>query len=67
MRLERVLWLLAVACALAAPLLAGTTGKIVGRVADAGSREGLPGANIIVEGTSLGAVSDLEGQYLILR
>lgn len=67
MRLEPVLRLLATACALAVPLLAGTTGKIVGRASDAGTREGLPGVNVIVEGTSLGAVTDLEGQYLILR
>lgn len=67
MRLKPVIWLLAATFGLAAPLLAGTTGKIVGRVADAGFREGLPGVNVIVEGTSLGAVTDLEGQYLILR
>jgi len=67
MRLLPVYWLLAASCFLAAPLQAGTTGKIVGRVADAGSRESLPGVNVIVEGTSLGAVTDLEGQYLILR
>ncbi len=46
---------------------AGTTGKIAGRVIDRQSREGLPGVNIILEGTTLGTVTDLEGRYVILR
>ncbi|OQX88752.1 hypothetical protein B6D60_01295 [candidate division KSB1 bacterium 4484_87] len=45
----------------------GTTGKLAGRVVDKESGEGLPGVNIIVEGTSLGAATDLQGNYIILR
>lgn len=67
MRSKLITGLLLATLAIAAPLLAGTTGKLVGRVVDAQTREGLPGTNIIVEGTSFGAVSDLEGKYLILR
>ena len=44
----------------------GTTGKIAGIVTDKASGEPLPGANIVVDGTLLGAVSDLDGQYTIL-
>ena len=44
----------------------GTTGKIAGRITDAETGEPLPGANIQLEGTSLGAASDLQGNYEIL-
>ena len=46
---------------------AGTTGKIVGYVTDADSGEPLPGANVIIEGTTMGAATDLEGYYIILN
>jgi outer membrane receptor protein involved in Fe transport len=49
----------------AAPLFAGTTGKLSGRVlGDKG--EPLAGANIRVIGQRLGAVTDEEGRYVIL-
>jgi len=48
-------------------LQAGTTGKIVGTVKDAQTGEPLPGANIILEGTRLGAASDETGKYLIMN
>jgi len=48
-------------------LWAGTTGKIAGKVIDQSNREGLPGVNIMVEGTMLGAVTDLNGEYAILN
>ena len=38
---------------------------ISGRVTDAGSGDFLPGANVIVEGTNLGASSDRSGNYAI--
>ena len=44
-----------------------TTGWIKGMVQDAVSKEPLPGANIIIKGTSIGAASDLEGNYRILN
>ncbi|APF17028.1 TonB-dependent receptor [Caldithrix abyssi DSM 13497] len=46
-------------------LWAGTTGKITGQVKDARSGEPLPGVNVVVEGTALGASTDLEGYYVI--
>jgi outer membrane receptor for ferrienterochelin and colicin len=47
--------------------VAGTTGKIVGRVTDAQSGEPLPGVNVVIEGTTMGAATDLEGRYMILN
>jgi len=43
------------------------TGKIVGKVTDAQSGEVLIGANVIVQGTNLGAATDINGEYLILN
>ncbi|GAB4364189.1 MAG: hypothetical protein Kow0042_02580 [Calditrichia bacterium] len=48
-------------------LLAGTTGKIVGIVTDKNSGEPLIGVNIILEGTNLGASTDIDGTYIILN
>lgn len=48
-------------------LLAQTTGKISGKVTDARNGQPLPGANVIVEGTSSGAVADLNGDFFILN
>ena len=45
----------------------GTTGKIAGHITDKQSGEGLPGANVQIEGTSLGAATDLNGDYTILN
>ncbi len=46
-------------------LLAGTTGKISGTVIDSQNGEKLVGANIVIVGTQLGAISDLEGNFVI--
>jgi outer membrane receptor protein involved in Fe transport len=48
-------------------LFAGTTGKIAGRVVDGETGMGLPGANVIIVGTTLGAATDIEGYYTILN
>ncbi|MGD0037999.1 MAG: carboxypeptidase-like regulatory domain-containing protein [Bacteroidota bacterium] len=47
-------------------VLAGTTGKIAGRVVDKETGEPLIGINVVVKGTSLGAASDKDGYYAIL-
>jgi len=63
---------------LASFAVAGTTGKISGRVLDKKTNEGLPGANVIVAAAirdgqevptsgSLGAATDLNGNYVILN
>lgn len=47
-------------------LWSGTTGKIAGTVVDQRTGAPLPGVNLIVEGTALGAVTDESGNYAIL-
>lgn len=46
---------------------AGETGRIKGKVTDAKTGEPLIGANIVVEGTMLGAATDINGEYLIIN
>lgn len=46
-------------------LLAQRTGSIKGQVTDKETGETLPGVNIIIRGSSLGAASDLDGNYTI--
>lgn len=48
-------------------LLAGTTGKISGIVRDSRTNEALPGVNIVVAGSTLGAASGIDGRYVILN
>lgn len=48
-------------------LFAGTTGKISGQVTDAKTGEPLVGTNVILTGTNLGAVVDLDGYFSILN
>jgi len=45
----------------------GAYGRITGSVIDAGTGEALPGANVLIKGTSLGAASDIDGNYFIPR
>ncbi|KUK52549.1 MAG: Outer membrane receptor protein, partial [Marinimicrobia bacterium 46_47] len=57
-------WILAIASGW---LYASTTGKIIGQVRDARTGEPLVGCNIIIEGTYLGAASDMDGNFVILN
>jgi len=41
------------------------TGAITGRVIDASTREPLPSANVVVVGTTIGAATDLNGDFTI--
>ena len=61
-----VLVVLAVVSLIPVFVSAQTTGKIRGRVIDAQTKEPLPGANIIIKGTSMGASTDRNGNYVIL-
>ena len=46
-------------------LFAGNTGKITGKIVDKNSKEGLPGVNIIVVGTTYGTSTAIDGNYAI--
>ncbi len=52
---------------IASVLFSATTGKITGIVKDVRTGEPLAGANVIIEGTSMGAATDAEGYYVILN
>ena len=56
-----------IAMASSSAALGGTTGKIAGRVVDKTTGDPLIGANVILEGTILGAATDIEGRYFILN
>ena len=45
----------------------GTTGKLAGKVINAETGKPLAGANVFVEGTRLGAATDLDGEYYIIN
>jgi TonB-dependent receptor len=46
-------------------LLAAGSGTMKGRVFDKDTKDALPGATVLVKGTSIGASTDLNGNYLI--
>ncbi|WP_397547988.1 carboxypeptidase-like regulatory domain-containing protein [Rhodothermus marinus] len=43
------------------------TGKITGRVVDANTGEPLPGVNVVIDGTTMGATTDIDGYYTIIN
>lgn len=61
----RRLTALAVSLVLALPALAGTTGKLTGKVTDE-KKQPLAGVNIRIEGQRLGAITDDAGEYFII-
>jgi len=44
-----------------------TVGKIVGRVTDKETGDPLPGCNIIIAGSQMGAATDANGYYVIIN
>lgn len=50
-----------------ADVFAQTTGRISGRVLEEGTNEPLIGVNIILQGTDIGAVTNLDGHYTIIN
>jgi outer membrane receptor protein involved in Fe transport len=48
-------------------VFAAITGKIAGTVKDSETGESLPGTNIILLGTEMGAATDIDGDYFILN
>lgn len=63
---KRVL-ILSLVLLIPAALFSATTGKIIGAVVDQETGEPLPGANVIIEGTTLGAATNAQGGYIILN
>lgn len=53
--------------AIAGLAFGGTTGKVAGTVKNAQTGELLPGANVLVQGTTWGASTDQDGFYFILN
>ncbi|MEM8556538.1 MAG: TonB-dependent receptor [Bacteroidota bacterium] len=52
---------------IAAPLAAAqTTGKIAGSVTDFATGDPLPGVNVVIEGTTTGASTDFDGEFVII-
>lgn len=49
----------------AQPLMAAGTGTIKGKVLDRETKEPLPGATVLVKGTSLGAATNISGEFSI--
>ena len=56
-----------ISLAMQAVSFAGTTGKIAGTITDARTGEKLVGVTVVVDGTRLGASSDINGYYVILN
>lgn len=51
----------------ALPILAfAQTGRLTGRVTDAATGTPIPGATVLLEGTTIGQATDAEGRYLII-
>lgn len=63
----RTVCALAAVCLAGAIAIAGTTGKIAGKITNSQTPEPLIGANIFVVGTTSGAISDLNGNYFIIN
>lgn len=59
--------ILALVIALSLQLSAATVGKIVGRVVDKETGDPLPGVNITITNTTMGAATDADGVYIIIN
>ncbi len=65
--MNRTILLFCIVWITATILYAGSTGKISGTAVDAKTKEALIGVNIIIDGTRLGASTDIDGQYNIIN
>ncbi|OQX95647.1 hypothetical protein B6I21_04310, partial [candidate division KSB1 bacterium 4572_119] len=48
-------------------IFAGVTGKITGKIVDKDTGEPLPGVNVMLKGTMMGAATDINGIYIMLN
>lgn len=65
--MSRKLFLMLPCILLLPALLFAQTGKIKGQVVDRETGDALPGANVVIAGTSLGAAADINGDFFILN
>lgn len=66
MKVGRILCCL-VYSAMVSQLVAGTTGKITGVISDEATGQPLPGVNVVIEGTAIGAATGPDGVYFIIN
>ena len=62
--MKKFIWLFIL---LSTGVFAGVTGKIAGKVTDSKTGKALPGANVVITETSLGAATDENGEYFIIQ
>jgi hypothetical protein len=67
MKLFKYFFVIFLACFFSVSNYASTTGKIQGKVIDKNTREPMPGVNVLVVGTNMGAATDINGEYFILQ
>lgn len=63
----RVLIIAVLAMFAASSVFAGTTGKIKGKVINKKTKEPIPGAPVQIEGTTMGALTGPDGEYMIIN
>lgn len=51
----------------ASEMMAQRTGRLTGRVTEIGTNEPLIGVNVVISGTTIGTVTDLDGYYVLLN
>jgi carboxypeptidase-like protein/TonB-dependent receptor-like protein len=63
----KLLYTLVIIICLSFLAFAGTSGKIAGLITDSESGDALPGVNVFLEGTTLGAATDIDGYFYLLN
>jgi outer membrane receptor protein involved in Fe transport len=64
---KKVLVILLMAAAFPTFVLAQSSGKLLGVATDKQTGEPLPGVNVILEGTTTGSATDIDGYYVVLN
>jgi len=64
---KKLLLVLLIVMAMPMLLYGQSVGKITGVATDESNGEPLPGVNVIIEGTTMGAATDIDGYYVILN
>jgi len=63
----RFFLIILLSCFFVLKIFAGTTGKISGKVVDAKTGEPIIGVNVMLVGTTLGGVTDIDGNFFIIN